>query len=314
MRIAFAGGGYLGYKVLSALLDSEHEIVAYVEDGRKVRGVHRFLRPLLYTIAFWVPYPVGLAKRRGLPIVFIDKMTEDELAPLHKLDLDLLIIAGFGIIIKPPLIELPRIGCVNCHSSLLPKHRGANPFGAVILADEKETGVTYHIVDPGIDTGDILLQAAFSINPDDNAMNVHHQASDVAAANLPDLLEQIERDGLVGTPQDDSQSSYDKKWTNEDLTIDWSKPAEYLARLVRAAFPYRLVRFQHKGQTIYVSRASADPTPVNAEPGTVIQPGRRARIATGEGSLILEIAYKAKPIPWIWPSSSKSPAYGERLE
>ncbi len=314
MRIAVAGGGTLATRLAEAVLLSGHELVCVVQDGRRLRGMMQIFGPLVAGLFFAKREVAGLAFRRRIPLVFIDKMTEEELLPLRLLAPDLLLVGGFSIILKRPLLDLPRIGCVNCHSSLLPKHRGPNPFTAVILANEKETGITFHIMTEGIDTGDILRQYAIPLTDTDNAGTLLRRTSELAAEKVPELLQYIETHGLRGESQDAALACYDKKLSGEQLYLDWNDSAEGLARKIRACFPFTLARFRHRGMTVFVLRAAYETTPADAEPGTIVASLPKIKVATGDGLLILDSGYTLRPIPWLWPRFLRRPRIGERLQ
>ena len=256
----------------------------------------------------------ALARAHKLPFIYIDKMDERELAPLRALEPDLLLVGGFGIILKKPIITLPKIGCVNTHSSLLPRHRGPNPFTAVLLANEAESGVTFHVVDEHIDTGDILAQFRFPIEPADTAGMIHNRAAELAGEHVVAVMDRIEAEGLHGTPQDPALATYEKKLKEEDLYIDWNQPAVDVERFVRANFPFVLARFRHAGRKVYVSKASADPAPVDAAPGTVVAVRPAVRIATGQGTFTPYQAFSMKPFPWRWPRPMTRIQPGDKVE
>ena len=201
----------------------------------------------------------SIARRHGIPLFFIDKMTEDELAPLRALDPDLILVGGFAIILKKPILDLPKLGCVNTHSSLLPKHRGPNPFAAVLLAGDTETGVTFHVMDEAIDTGDIVAQ--FPIPVEDNwyALDLHRATSELAGEHVVEVLDKIEAEGLHGTPQDPALATYDKKLTTEQTAIDWAQPAADIVRLIRAGYPMTMARFRYGDRVIFAHFADVDP-------------------------------------------------------
>ena len=314
MRIALAATGPLGATLLRVLLDSDHEVVALLQNGRKATAFTRVILPRLAAGLAPRASLLGMARNAKIPTLYIDTMGEDELAPLRSLEPELLLVGGFSIILKKPLLELPSIGCVNCHSSLLPTHRGPNPFAAAILAGDAETGVTFHVMTEGIDSGDILLQRAFPIEDTDTGGAVYRKACIAAAEALPELLDTIERDGLKGTPQDEAQATYDKKLRKEELFLDWSKPAQELDRLVRACVPFRLARFNHRGRVVFVSRTSWDDGPADAPPGTIVHAGYPARIATGRGHLTIKKARSLELLGWKWPGLRKKPSAGEKLE
>ena len=314
MRVAVAGTGKLGGSVLAPLLDSSHEVVAAVQDGRKTKGFRRWLYPFLLgffpsSLSF-----LGLAKREGLPLIFIDKMTEEELAPLRALDIDLLLVCGFGIILKEPLISLPKYGCLNCHSSLLPDHRGPNPFSAVILAGEEKTGVTFHKIDPGIDTGDIVAQFEMTIDDEETGGTIYHRCCALSQANVVAVMDDIEAvGGIFGVPQDPNAGCYDKKIEGEARLIDWTQSAEEIGRKIRACNPFHMAQFRWGNSLVYCNRCEVDPRPVTEEPGTVLENGMAVRVATGEGTIVLLGSLYKGTIWWLWPNFLRRPQIGEKL-
>ncbi|HNR32157.1 MAG TPA: methionyl-tRNA formyltransferase [Candidatus Hydrogenedentes bacterium] len=314
LRIAIAGGARLGMSMVEPLLHSRHEVVAVVQDGRRTRGWNRVVQPAMARVLggpFSMP---GQARALGLPLVWIDKMTETELDPLRKLDIDLLLVSGFGIILKQPLLDLPRIGCVNCHSSLLPRHRGPNPFAAVLLSDDDETGVTFHVMERGIDTGDILDQGSFALRPTDTVLTVYRRCCELAASRVVPLVDRIEREGLRGTPQDADKATYEKNPSVADAWIDWTRSASKIDRQIRALGPSPAPRFRFRGRTVYVLRAKPSSIPLDAEPGTVIENRGFVKVATGQGTILLQGAFTPGPVPWFWPAPWCRPRLGEKLE
>jgi methionyl-tRNA formyltransferase len=315
MRIAMTGSGIMATLIARAIVESGHDLVAVIDNGRTIKGYKRWLGPLVSSIFTPNAQVNGIARRRGIPIVYIDKMTEEELAPLAAVKPDLIIVGGFSIILKKPIISLPRIGCVNCHSSLLPKHRGPNPFLAVILAGDTETGMTFHVIDEGIDTGRILAQYRIPVTHSDTAGSLVRRTSTLAAEKMPEVLAQIERDGLKGTEQPAEEASYDKKLTNDELFIQWNKPAEELDRMARACFPFTMARFRYRGTTVLVSRAKAYEHDTGKPPGTITAVRPFVRVATGKGTLAVMVGYTTKkPLPWLWPGLFWRPPIGDRLE
>lgn len=313
MRIALAGSGTLGAALLTALLDSQHEVVALLRNGRIATPFQRFVLPRLAGMFAPRSSLLGMGRSAKIPTLYIDAMDEQELAPLRRLDPDLILVGGFSVILKPPLLELPSIGCVNCHSSLLPKHRGPNPFSAAVLAGDTESGVTFHIMTEGIDSGDILMQEAFPLDETDTGGSVYKKASGIAGTLVLDMLDAIERDGLRGTPQDESAATYDKRLRKKQLRLDWTRPAQELDRLVRACMPFSVARFDHFGRTVYVSRTSWDDEPAEAPPGTVVHATYPVRVATGRGHLVIKAAHTPNAFAWLWPRLYKNFRTGERL-
>ncbi|MBM3289995.1 MAG: methionyl-tRNA formyltransferase [Candidatus Hydrogenedentes bacterium] len=315
MRIAMTGSGLMATLIVRAIVASGHELVAVIDNGRTVKGYKRWLSPLLASVFTPNAQVSAIARRRGVPIVYIDKMTPDELAPLAAAKPDLIVVGGFSIILKKPIITLPRIGCINCHSSLLPKHRGPNPFQAVILAGETETGMTFHVIDEGIDTGPLLAQYRIPVTGSDTAGTLLRRTSQLAADKIPEVLARIEREGVVGAVQSGEDASYDKKLTDDELYLDWTRPAEELDRKARACFPYSMARFRYRGRTILVSRVKAYEQDTDQPPGTITAARPFVRVATGKGTLAVMVGYTmTKPLPWLWPGLFWRPPVGDRLE
>ncbi|HOZ47877.1 MAG TPA: methionyl-tRNA formyltransferase [Candidatus Hydrogenedentes bacterium] len=313
MRIAVAGSGQLATGIMDALRESSHQVVAVVLNGRVTKGVFRRILPMYMGVLGGGRTTPGYAYRAGLPVVWIDRMAED-LEPLRAFAPDVLLVAGFSVILKRPILDLPRIGCVNVHSSLLPKHRGPNPFCWALLDGDRRAGVTFHIMDEGIDTGDIIEQVAFDIEPDDTALDVYNRASAAAADRIVEVMDRVESEGLRGTPQDPAVASYDRKLTAEDAFIDWSQPAVEIARRARAFYPMLLPRFRFRGRIVRLSRFWCDESLADAAPGTALNRRRPIRVATGRGVFVVDLAHSARPLPWLWPAPWTRPRLGEKLE
>jgi methionyl-tRNA formyltransferase len=314
MRIALAGSGRLGVGLLRALSASSHEVVAIVQDGRVNRGLWRKIVPVMGHWFGGHNSITGCARRKGIPLVWIDKMDERELVPLRRLDIDVLLVGGFSIILKKPLLDLPKVGCLNTHSSLLPKHRGPNPFYAAIIFGDKESGVSFHVMEPGIDSGAVLHQVAFELNPRETMMSLYVRSCDLATEEIVGLMDRIAEEGLQGTPQDESQANYVKSPTVDDAWLDWNMPAEHLDRMVRAMCPRIMPRFQWKGRQILVVRSRWEKGAENQQaPGTVLGL-RPLRVATGKGVFIIEGAFVKRPFYWLWPNPWQKVRVGNLLK
>ncbi|NIA14060.1 MAG: hypothetical protein GWP08_08260 [Nitrospiraceae bacterium] len=313
MRIALAGSGRLAASIMAAVLDSPHELVALVQNGRTRRGFGRALASATSHVFGARTTVLGLAARHRVPLIWIDRMDQEELAPLRELKPDLLVVGGFSVILNKPLLKLARIGSVNVHSSLLPKHRGPNPFLAVVLHGEKETGVTFHIMEEGIDTGDIIEQYAFPLTDKDTSYSVYQRACNLARERVVEVLDGIEAHGLHGAPQDHKAATYDQRLAGDDTYIDWTRPASEIDRFVRACRPFVMPRFRSRGRNVYVTRIAWDDTPVDAAPGTVIESRPYVKIATGRGTVSILVAYVSSP-PWVWPSLWLRPKPAGKVE
>lgn len=313
MRIALAGSGTLSVNMLEPLLESKHEVVAAILDGRDTKGYRRVLEPVFARYFRGAFSLGGRARKHGIPIYYIDRMTEAELAPLRALAIDVLLVGGFGVILKKPLLDLPARGCVNTHSSLLPRHRGPNPFSAAILAGDTESGVSFHWMEEGIDTGPVIAQHAIPLTGKSTMLGLYREACELAGRTVVDVMDRIEAGTAEALPQDESQASYEKKLTVAASWIDWTMSAEAIDRQVRGMSPQPYVRFHWRGRLVLVHLVSFDPAPVEAAPGTVLANRPLLKIATGEGTITLRVAFRRKPVPWLWPGAGRRPAVGEVL-
>lgn len=313
MRIAVVGSGTLSVRMLLPLLDSSHEVVAAILDGRQARGWKRWAGPPLARYFRGAFSLGGQARKYDIPIFYIDTMSEAELAPLRALNIDVILVGGFSIILKKPFLELPKIGCVNTHSSLLPRHRGPNPFSAAVLAGDTESGVSFHWMTEGVDDGDILEQQIIPITPKTTMLSLYNHACNVAGDTVVSVMDRIASGEIQATPQDPAQATYEKKLTPADAWIDWAESAEAIDRKVRGMSPQPYVRFRWRKHLVFVHRVTFDPNPVDAPPGTVLDNRPFVTVATGSGTIALRVAFRQKPVPWIWPGYGKRPDVGEVL-
>jgi len=186
-----------------------------------------------------------------------EQMSDPEfLARLEEIAPDLGVVIAFGHILKPELLELPKRGCINVHASLLPRLRGAAPIAWAILSGESETGVTTIRMDPGMDTGPILMQKSISIAPDQTGGALHDTLARLGAEALVETLLGLEQGGIRPRPQDHGQATYAPMLKKVDGRLDFCRPAQELERRVRALDPWPGAFFNWQGKTIKVWKAS----------------------------------------------------------
>ncbi len=159
---------------------------------------------------------------------------QDALTKIQEISPDVMVVAAYGQIIPLPILNLPKHGSINLHSSLLPKYRGASPIHAAILNDDKETGVTIMAMDEKLDHGPILGVAKVSINEHDNYPSLHKKLSEIAPGTLLEVLQKIQSGQIQSTPQDESQATNVKMFSREDARIDWTKPARSILQKIKA--------------------------------------------------------------------------------
>jgi len=229
-RIVFMGSPDFALPTLRRLLHSEHEVVAVYTQPDRPAGRGRAPQPQpAKTLALAHGAPVFQPPRVSAP---------DSVAELARLAPDLIVIAAYGQILKQPVLDVPRRGVLNVHASLLPRHRGAAPVTAAILAGDEETGVTVMQTELALDAGPILARRAVPISPHDTAGTLTERLAQEGADLLVGVLPAWLDGSLPPTPQDASKATYAPMIRKEDGLIDWGLPAEDIWRRVRAFTPW----------------------------------------------------------------------------
>ncbi|MGG5822890.1 methionyl-tRNA formyltransferase [Falsiroseomonas sp. HW251] len=272
MRLAFMGSPEFSVPALRALHAAGHDIACvYAQPPRPAgRGQKE------------TPCPVHRAALElGLPVRTPARVRKDaaEHAAFAALDLDVAVVAAYGLILPKPMLDAPRRGCLNIHASLLPRWRGAAPIQAAILAGDAESGITIMRMEEGLDTGPMLLREAVPIGSGMTTPELHDALSSVGARLI---LRALEEDPPA-VPQPDAGVTYAPKIAKEDGRLDWTQPAAVLERRVRALNPWPGCFFTHGGEVIRVlSAAIAEGA---GAPGTLLDGA--PTVACGDGALRL---------------------------
>ena len=175
----------------------------------------------------------------GLPVIQPQRLREPQaLAQLQAWTPELIVVAAFGQILRPAVLDLPPHGCLNVHASLLPRHRGAAPITAAILAGDAETGITIMRMDPGLDTGPILAQSSMPVHPDDTTESLSQRLAPLGASLLLQVIPDYLAGQLQPVPQDNALVTYAPQLKKEDGRLDFTRPAVDLERRVRALTPW----------------------------------------------------------------------------
>ncbi|MBZ5542711.1 MAG: methionyl-tRNA formyltransferase [Acidobacteriia bacterium] len=233
------------------------------------------------------PPPVKLvAQRAGIqvfqPAKLKDPATQEFLSKYHP---DAIVVVAYGRIIPPWMIELPRLGCINLHASLLPKYRGAGPIQWAIIRGETVTGVTTMKIDPGMDTGDILLVREIPIREDDTTETLSESLSRIGADLMIETLRGLERGEITPQPQDHSQATMAPMLKKEDGRIDWSLPAREISCRVRGLRPWPGAYSIFRGKNLHIwSAVVADAPPSELSPGTLLGGAGKLSVACGQGT------------------------------
>jgi len=276
MRIVFFGTPLFAVPSLTALLQTQEEIIAVVTRPDKQKGRGRVLSP---------PPVKELALRKGTRILqpkrLDDPLFLDELSSLKP---DMIIVVAYGKILPPKVLGLPPHGCINVHASLLPKYRGAAPIQWAIIHGEKETGITTMMMDEGLDTGDILLQEETVIYDGDNSETLGKRLADIGGSLLIRTIERIKEGSVRPVPQTGT-SNYAPPLKKEDGRIDWSNAAIVLCNFVRGMYPWPCAYCYLNQERIKITKARA--VEGHGLAGRIEKSDEELLIGTGEGFISL---------------------------
>ncbi len=282
-RVIFMGSAELSCSSLRALIQSpEFHVVAVVTQPDRPKGRELKLQP---------SPAKALALQTGLPVLQPERARDDAFAgALRDLRPDLIAVAAYGQILPPSILDLPRFGCLNVHTSLLPRYRGAAPIQWAILNGDAETGVTIMKMDPGLDTGDILTQARTPIHPEDTSETLHHRLARMGGELLVRTIPDYVAGGISPRPQPAEGATYAPKIKKQDGHLDWTQPAPAIWNRVRGLVPWPGAFSFLPGQPRphLLKLWQAEVVDCSGSPGEVLQ-ADKAGIVIGCGSSALRI-------------------------
>ena len=282
-RIVFMGTPDFAVPALKSLHEAGHEIALAVTQPDRPKGRGRKVEP---------PPVKAAAAALGCPVVQPASLRDEAvLQTLKTAEADFFIVVAFGHLLREPVLNMPRLGCINVHASLLPKYRGPAPIHWAVINGERETGVTTMLIDKGLDTGDILMSATEAIAPDDTSGCLHDRLAQLGATLLVKTLQAFAAGTARRVAQDHSLATYAPLLKKTNGQIDWKKPAVQIEPFIRGMTPWPGAFTFLKGKRLKVFRAEVSPGHVSAPPGTVLEGfSDELTVATGNGALcILEL-------------------------
>lgn len=286
LRIIFMGTPDFAVPSLQALLSANPDrvgvVVGVVTQPDRPQGRGQHLAP---------PPIKRLAQHAGLPVLQPAKMKDpDFLDRLRGWAPDVIAVTAFGRILPPVILDLPPMGCINVHGSLLPKYRGAAPIQWAVIAGETETGITTMLMDPGLDTGPMLLRETVSIHPADTAGDVAARLAPLGGRLLVETITGLKRGTVRPIPQDHTRATLAPLLKKEDGALTWTDDATALANRIRGLTPWPGAYTYHGDERWRIWRAQAVPVGcAEAAPGTILDVTKNAlRVATGHGCLLIE--------------------------
>ncbi len=282
MRIVFMGTPDFAGNVLQALVDAGHEITGVYTQPDKPKGRSGKL----------VPSYVGeMAERLGLPVYKPVRIkVPEEVERLKGIPADIFVVAAYGQFLSEAILDIPRLGCVNVHGSLLPKYRGASPIQRAIMNGDTLTGVTLIRMDKGMDSGDIYTYAQLPIGPEDDEASMYDKLSKLGGRLLADSLPAIEDGTMKPVKQDESLVTFAPMLKKEEGLIDLNSSAAAIDCLVRGISVWPVAYTVFRGTVLKIGRACPVEVPgelAAQKPGTLLFTGKKLYLRVGVGALEL---------------------------
>lgn len=262
MRIVFFGSPEFAVPSLEALLAAGHDVVAVVTQPDRPAGRGHGTTPPPVKVA---------ALAHGLPVLQPPKVSDpDSVEALRALNAEVFVVAAYGQILRQRVLDIPSRGCLNVHASLLPRHRGASPIAAAILAGDEKTGVTIMEMVRALDAGPMVARVEELISPFDTTGSLEERLARKGAALLAEVIDEWASGLLIAEPQDESLVTYAPQIARTDALIDWSLPAVELWRRVRAYQPWPVAYTRYQEQDVRIHEAWPLDDGGTAKPGTVL--------------------------------------------
>jgi len=281
MKVVFMGTPEFAVPSLEMLIKENIDVIAVVTQPDKPVGRKRIITP---------PPVKKVAIENNIPVYQPVKVKDEEFVKfLISLKPDLITVVAFGQILSRQVLEIPKIGCINVHASLLPKYRGAAPVQWAIINGEKVTGVTTMWMDEGLDTGDIFLQESLEIKKEWTALELFNELAILGGKLLVKTLEHIKSGNIIRKPQDDAQATYAPMLKKEIGRIDWNNSADEICNLIRGTYPWPCAYTIRQGKEIKIFKARHFPSSNAPAPGKFrgLVKNEGFLVGTGTGDILI---------------------------
>lgn len=277
LRVIFMGTSSFAVQPLRALYETEDVILVVTPpDRRSGRGLTFMASPVREE-----------AHRQGIHSIQPGKIRDPEaVLALSKASCDLIVVTAYGQILPPEVLEIPPLGCINIHASLLPKYRGASPITTAIVRGEKVTGVTTMMMDQGMDTGDILMQMSLEIQDSETAEELSERLSVLGSRSILKTLKSLKEGKLERAPQSEADATYTPLLTKKHGEIDWNQVPVQIRNHVRGMNPWPGAYTLFQGKSLKIWRVT--PHEENDGPGRVLHAKERLIVAVKDGSVIID--------------------------
>lgn len=310
LRIVFAGTPEFAAQHLDALVSSHHELVGvYTQPdrpagrGKKLQASPVKQRALAAGLQVYQPQHLK------------DAQAQQQLAELNA---DIMVVVAYGLLLPQTVLDMPRLGCINVHASILPRWRGAAPIQRAIEAGDAVTGITIMQMDAGLDTGQMLSIFECPITPTDTALDLHDRLAQIGPQALLQTLDEIARGEVHAETQDDQLATYARKLDKQEAQINWQEPAAIIARRIRAFNPFPVAYTLLHSERLRIYQAHESDSAGDAAPGTVLENHKQLVVACGDGTaLALDVLQlpgkKALPITAVLNGMAEKLSPGTKL-
>jgi len=288
MKIIFSGTPDFAVPALQRLLDSEHEVVAIYTQPDRPAGRGRKLQ---------VGPVKALALKNNIPVYQPSNLKDEaDIAVMKSLNADLMVVVAYGLILSQEVLDIPKLGCINIHGSLLPRWRGAAPINRAVIAGDTETGITIMRVVKQLDAGNMLHKITCKIGKNDTASELHDKMMHLGADGLMQVLESINKGNIAEEVQDESLVTYAHKLDKSESVLNWQNSTLNLGRQVRGLNAWPVAQTQLDGKVMRVWRAEERSDIKSSLPvGTILDDSKHIDVVTGDGILrLIEIQMPGK--------------------
>lgn len=281
VRILFMGTPEFAVESLNRVVREGRDVIGVITQPDRPRGRGKKVMS---------PAVKVRAEELGIKVYQPSKIKDKEVIDnIKRMKPDIILVVAYGQILPEEILNLPPLGCINVHASLLPKYRGAAPINWVIIKGEKYTGITTMYMNEGLDTGDMIYQEKIEIVEQDTAGEIHDRLAVLGADVLAKTLKAVEKGEAPRIPQDHSKASYAPQLDRNTGKVDWSMNALDINNLIRGTNPWPGSYTCYDGIRIKVWKASVCDLNSQGVPGTIIEVGRKGmKVQTGKGRLLIE--------------------------
>lgn len=281
MKIVFMGTPEIATGCLQKIIDEKHEVIGVVTQPDKPQNRGKKLG---------MPPVKELALKYDIPVYQPIKAREESfIETIKELNPDVIVVVAFGQILPKAILDIPKLGCINVHVSLLPKYRGAAPINWVIINGEDKTGVTTMYMDEGLDTGDMILKTEFKLDDEINAGQLHDKMMEIGAQTLKETLDLIEKGSAPREKQNHEEFTYAPMMSKALGSINWNKSAKEIHNLVRGVNPWPSAYTTYDDKTIKVWKTKVLSETSDKPCGTVLKVDKEGmRVSTKENIILIE--------------------------